>query len=161
MTNIDMIDRNQAGLPVLLTIRSEQHFEDMAPDSIELVTEGSLTPTGEGGLILSYQESELTGLEGTTTSFEVRGPQVILSRTGSVNSQMVFEEGKQHTSLYETPFGELAIDIQTSRLRHSLTERGGLLDLRYSISVDHSATGRNAFKIRVRRKHEARENGQS
>ena len=149
------------GLPVLLTIRSEQHFEDMEPDSIELMTEGTLTPTEEGGLVLSYQESALTGLEGTTTTFEVRGPQVILSRTGSVNSQMVFEEGKQHTSLYETPFGELAIDIQTSRLRHSLTEQGGLMDLRYSISVDHSVTGRNAFKIRVRRKHEPRGNGQS
>lgn len=149
------------GLPVLLTIRSEQHFEDMEPDSIELMTEGTLTPTEEGGLVLSYQESALTGLEGTTTTFEVRGPQVILSRTGSVNSQMVFEEGKQHTSLYETPFGELAIDIQTSRLRHSLTEQGGLMDLRYSISVDHSVTGRNAFKIRVRRKHEPREIGQS
>lgn len=149
------------GLPVLLTIRSEQHFEDMEPDSIELMTEGTLIAAGEEGLLLSYQESALTGLEGTTTTFEVRGPQVILSRTGSVNSQMVFEEGKQHTSLYETPFGELAIDVQTSRLRHSLTERGGLLDLRYSISVDHSVTGRNAFKIRVRRKHEPRENGQS
>ena len=148
------------GLPVLLTIRSEQHFEDMEPDSIELMTEGTLTATGEGGLLLSYQESALTALEGTTTTFEVRGPQVILSRTGSVNSQMVFEEGKQHTSLYETPFGELAIDVQTSRLRHSLTEQGGLMDLRYSISVDHSVTGRNAFKIRVRRKHELRENGQ-
>ena len=148
-------------LPVLLTIRSEQHFEDMEPDTTELMTEGTLTPTREGGIVLSYQESALTGLEGTTTTFEVRGPQVILSRTGSVNSQMVFEEGKQHTSLYETPFGELAIDIQTSRLRHSLTERGGLMDLRYSISVDHSVTGRNAFRIRVKRKHEARENGQS
>ena len=148
-------------LPVLLTIRSEQHFEGMEPDGVELMTEGTLTPTGEGGLLLSYQETALTGLEGTTTTFEARGPQVILSRTGSVNSQMVFEEGKQHTSLYETPFGELAIDIQTSRLRHSLTEQGGLMDLRYSISVEHSATGRNAFKIRVRRKHEARENGQS
>lgn len=148
-------------LPVLLTIRSEQHFEGMEPDGVELMTEGTLTPTGEGGLLLSYQETALTGLEGTTTTFEIRGPQVILSRTGSVNSQMVFEEGKQHTSLYETPFGELAIDIQTSRLRHSLTEQGGLMDLRYSISVEHSATGRNAFKIRVRRKHEARENGQS
>ena len=148
-------------LPVLLTIRSEQHFEDMEPDSIELMTEGTLTPIGEGGILLADQESALTGLEGTTTTFEVRGPQVILSRTGSVNSQMVFEEGKQHTSLYETPFGELAIDVQTSRLRHSLTEQGGLMDLRYSISVEHSVTGRNAFKIRVRRKHEARENGQS
>ena len=137
-------------LPVVLTIRSEQHFEDMEPDSIELMTEGTLTPTGEGGLILSYQETELTGLEGTTTNFEIRGPQVILTRTGSVNSQMVFEEGRQHTCLYETPLGELAIDIQTSRLRHTLTERGGLMDLRYSISVDHSVTGRNAFQIRVR-----------
>ena len=142
------IERNK--LPVLLTIRSEQHFEDMEPDSVELMTEGLLETTVDGGIILTYQESELTGLEGTTTAFEIRGPRVTLTRTGDVNSQMVFEEGKQHTSLYETPFGELAIDIQTSRLRHSLTERGGLLDLRYSISVDHSVTGRNAFKIRVR-----------
>lgn len=142
------IERN--GLPVLLTIRSEQHFEDMEPDSIELMTEGLMETTGDGGIILTYQESELTGLEGTTTAFEVRGPRVTLTRTGGVNSQMVFEEGKQHTSLYETPFGELAIDIQTSRLRHSLTDRGGLMDLRYSISVDHSVTGRNTFKIRVR-----------
>ena len=144
-------------LPVLLTIHSEQHYEDTEPDSIELMTEGVLELTREG-MVLSYQESELTGLEGTTTAFEIRGPQVILSRTGNVNSQMVFEEGKQHTSIYETPFGELAIDIQTSRLRHSLSERGGLMDLRYSISVDHSVTGRNAFKIRVRRKPELREN---
>jgi len=146
-------------LPVLLTIRSEQHFEDMEPDSMELMTEGTLELAGDGEMLLSYQESELTGLEGTTTTFSVRGSQVILTRTGNVNSQMVFEEGKQYTSLYETPFGELAVDIQTSRLRHSLTERGGLMDLQYSISVDHSVTGRNAFKIRVRRKHELRENG--
>lgn len=146
---------------VIISIKGKQLYAEGGPDEVELVTAGTLKRDGAGGYTVSYQESELTGLEGTTTSFEVRGPQVILSRTGSVNSQMVFEEGKQHTSLYETPFGELAIDIRTSRLRHSLTERGGLLDLRYSISVDHSATGRNAFKIRVRRKHEARENGQS
>ena len=153
-----MTNTEKNKLPVLLTIRSEQRYEDMDPDSIELMTEGTLELTREG-MVLSYQESELTGLEGTTTAFEIRGPQVILCRTGNVNSQMVFEEGKQHTSLYETPFGELAIDIQTSRLRHSLTDQGGLMDLRYSISVDHAVTGRNAFKIHVRRKHELRQNG--
>jgi len=145
---LSSIEKNKQ--PVLLTIRSEQCFEGMEPDSIELMTEGTLELAGDGELVLSYQESELTGLEGTTTTFLVRGSRIILTRTGGVNSQMVFEEGKQHTSLYETPFGELAVDIQTSRLRHSLTERGGLMDLQYSISVDHSVTGRNAFKIRVR-----------
>ena len=59
-------------LPVLLTIRAEQHYEDMEPDSMELMTEGTLVRTGEGWLVLSYQESELTGLEGTTTTFEIR-----------------------------------------------------------------------------------------
>ena len=139
------------GLPVLLTVRGEQYFDGLEPDATELLTDAELRPTPEG-LLISYEESSLTGMEGTTTTFEVKGPQVILTRTGSVNSQMIFEEGQQHTSLYETPFGELSVDIQTSRLRHSLTERGGLLEIRYSIAVDHTATGRNVFKIRVKRK---------
>ena len=139
------------GLPVLLTVRGEQYFDGLEPDATELLTDAALRPTPEG-LLISYEESSLTGMEGTTTTFEVKGPQVILTRTGSVNSQMIFEEGQQHTSLYETPFGELSVDIQTSRLRHTLTERGGLLEIRYSIAVDHTATGRNVFKIRVKRK---------
>ena len=139
------------GRPVLLTVRGEQYFDGLEPDATELLTDAELRPTPEG-LLISYEESSLTGMEGTTTTFEVKGPQVILTRTGSVNSQMIFEEGQQHTSLYETPFGELSVDIQTSRLRHTLTERGGLLEIRYSIAVDHTATGRNVFKIRVKRK---------
>ena len=138
-------------LPVMLSIRGEQYFDDVDPDATELMTEGTLT-LREGNLYLAYQESELTGMEGTTTTFAVAGPRVTLMRTGSVNSQMVFEEGKQHTSLYETPFGELTVDIQTSKLIHNLSERGGLMEIKYSIAVEHTVTGRNCFKIRVRPK---------
>ena len=144
------IDENK--LPVLLSIRGEQYFDDIDPDATELMTEGTMALT-EDGIVLSYEESELTGMEGTTTTFEVKGPRVTLTRSGAVNSQMVFEEGRQHTSLYETPFGELSVDIQTSELKHNLTERGGLMEIKYSIAVEHTVTGRNCFKIRVRRKH--------
>ena len=139
-------------LPVLLSIRGEQYFDGIDPDATELMTEGSMVLTGDG-MVLTYEESQLTGMEGTTTTFEVKGPRVTLRRSGSVNSQMVFEEGRQHTSLYETPFGELTVDIQTSRLRHNLTDRGGVMEIKYSIAVEHTVTGRNCFKIRVRRKH--------
>ena len=122
------------------------------PDAMELVTAGQYGQD-EKETLLTWQESELTGMEGTTTTFEVSGPQVILRRVGSVNSQMVFEEGRQHTSLYETPFGELTVDIQTGRLRHNLSERGGVMEIQYSIAVEHTVTGRNRFKIRVRRKN--------
>ena len=138
-------------LPVLLSIRGEQYFDDIDPDATELMTDGTLEVT-EDGLVLSDEESELTGMEGTTTTFEVCGPRVTLTRSGAVNSQMVFEEGRQHTSLYETPFGELSVDIQTGRLRHNLTERGGIMEIQYSIAVEHTVTGRNCFKIRVKRK---------
>ena len=138
------IETRRKKLPVLLFIRGEQYFDDVDPDATELTT--------EKGLLLTYQETALTGMEGTTTTFEVSGPQVILRRVGSVNSQMVFEEGRQHTSLYETPYGELSVDIQTSALRHNLSERGGLLEIKYSIAVEHTVTGRNSFKIRVKRK---------
>ena len=147
-----MINIEHEKLPVLLSIRGEQYFDDIDPDATELMTEGTMVLT-EDGMVLSYEETELTGMEGTTTTFEVKGPQVILTRTGTVNSQMVFEEGRQHTSLYETPFGELTVDIQTSRLRHNLTDRGGVMEIKYSIAVEHTVTGRNCFKIRVKRKH--------
>ena len=138
-------------LPVLLSIRGEQYFDGVDPDATELMTEGDMEVTGDG-FRLSYRESALTGMEGTVTTFAVEGPRVILTRAGAVNSQMVFEEGRQHTSLYETPFGELSVDIQTSLLRHTLSERGGLMEIKYSIAVEHTVTGRNCFKIRVKRK---------
>ena len=150
MTSIERMENEK--LPVLLSIRGEQYFDGIDPDATELMTEGTMALTEEG-MTLSYEETSLTGMEGTTTRFQVQGPRVILTRSGTVNSQMVFEEGRQHTSLYETPFGELSVDIQTSVLKHNLTERGGLMEIKYSIAVEHTVTGRNCFKIRVRRKH--------
>ena len=138
--------------PVLLTIRGEQYFDDVDPDETKLMTDGTMEISDEG-IFLTYEETERTGMEGTTTTFEVKEKQVILTRSGTVNSQMVFEEGKQHTSLYETPFGELPVDIRTSSLRHNLSQRGGLMEIKYSIAVAHTVTGRNCFKIQAKRKH--------
>lgn len=146
-----LTDIESPPLPVIITIRGEQYFDDCDPDGTELTTEGTLRVLSDG-LLLRYEESALTGMEGTVTTFSLQGPRVLLTRCGKVNSQMVFEEGRQHTSLYETPMGELSVDIRTSFLRHNLTERGGLLEIKYSIAVDHTATGKNAFKIRVRPK---------
>ena len=54
---------------VIISIQGKQSFEAQDDDTIELVTEGCLEPDGDDGYTLSYQESELTGLEGTTTTF--------------------------------------------------------------------------------------------
>lgn len=137
--------------PVILFVKGEQDYEGQEPDGTELMTEGTLRTTPEG-FLLSYEESALTGMEGTTTTFEIKGDQVWLTRTGKINSQMIFEEGRRHTSLYETPMGDMTIDVLTSRLRHNMTERGGLMEICYSIALEHTVTGKSSFKIRVREK---------
>ena len=53
---------------VIISIQGKQSFEAQDDDTIELVTEGCLEPDGDDGYTLSYQESELTGLEGTLTT---------------------------------------------------------------------------------------------
>ncbi|MBR4131769.1 MAG: DUF1934 domain-containing protein, partial [Oscillospiraceae bacterium] len=69
---------------VLIRLRGTQNYEQQAPDTIELTTEGTLRRE-ENRLILSYKESALTGLEGTVTSFELENDCVVLRRTGTVS----------------------------------------------------------------------------
>lgn len=136
---------------VWITVRGEQYYDGVDPDETELTTLGTLEETEEGWL-LSYEESELTGMAGTVTSFAILPGRVVLRRSGSVNSEMIFEEGLPHTSLYEMEMGTLTVDVHTESLRAKMSSRGGLMEIRYQIAVDHRATGKNCFKVRVKSK---------
>lgn len=133
---------------VIISIRGQQLFEEQEPDVMELITPGRLEQT-EDGFTLSYQESELTGLEGTTTVFRIQGQQVTLVREGEVNSLMVFEEGQRHLSMYETPYGALSVGINTRRMKTDLSPSGGDIEIDYAIEVDHAVTGQNLFQIHI------------
>lgn len=137
---------------VIISIKGKQSYEDVEDETIELVTEGLLNKEGEGEYTLSYQESELTGLEGTLTTFQVEPGCITLLRMGEVNSQMVFQPGRRHFSLYETPYGALSVGINTRKMRANLDERGGEIEIDYAIEIDHAVAGENMFHIDVREK---------
>ena len=78
---------------VVLSIRGRQTYQDQEPEVIELVTEGVLEEL-DTGWKLSYEESDLTGMAGVTTTFCIEPGKVILTRTGNLKSEMVFEKCK-------------------------------------------------------------------
>ena len=125
---------------VVLSIRGRQSYQGQDPDVIELVTEGVLEHTLTGWE-LTYEESELTGLQGVTTTFSVEPDKITLTRTGKLNSQMVFQVGVVHESLYQVEFGALLICVMASRIRADITENGGTVDLEYAIEIEHSSAG--------------------
>ena len=125
---------------VVLSIRGSQHYADTDPETIELVTEGTME-FRDGGWDICYEESALTGLEGVTTTFRIEPGKVILTRTGKLNSQMVFQQGVSHDSLYQMEFGALMITVQATHVFFDIVPDGGVIDLVYTIDIENSAAG--------------------
>lgn len=134
---------------VIISIKGMQDYEQTGKDSIEFVTRGSLGRQS-GMLTLSYEESELTGLEGTLTTIQVEPERVTMLRTGQVNTQMVFQEGRRHLAMYNTPYGAMAIGVNTRHLYNEMSDSGGDIEIDYAIEIDHAIVGRNIFQINVR-----------
>lgn len=136
---------------VMLSIKGLQTYPGQEPEIIELVTEGVLERCDEGWE-LRYEESDLTGLEGVTTAFRILPGKIILSRTGKLNSQMVFEEGVYHDSLYQLEFGALQITVCASRVSADITADGGTVDLTYRIDIEQSASGTIEYHLEIQPK---------
>ena len=135
----------------MLSLRGRQTYKDQQPDEIELVTEGVLEYR-DGGWDLRYEESELTGLAGVTTAFRIEPDQITLTRTGKLNSQMVFRERMVHDSLYQMEFGALMISVMASVIKADITENGGVIDLVYAIEIEQTAAGVIDYHLEIRPK---------
>ena len=138
-------------IPVMLSICGRQNYIDQEPEAVELVTDGTLENKGNGWEIC-YKESDLTGMEGVSTSFLVESEKITLTRTGNLTSQMVFKVGIPHESLYNMGFGVLMITVNATKIRHELSAEGGWVDISYGISIEQSAAGNIDYRLEINTK---------
>jgi uncharacterized beta-barrel protein YwiB (DUF1934 family) len=136
---------------VVLSLRGTQTYEGQEPDVIELVTDGTME-FRDGGWDICYEESDLTGLAGVTTTFRVEPDRVVLTRKGNLRSEMVFQLDVPHDSLYKMPFGALMITVCAKSLFYDITPDGGVIDLTYSIEIEHDAAGMVDYHLVIRAK---------
>lgn len=136
---------------VVLSIRGRQLYDDQEPEVVELVTEGTLEQL-EDGWNICYDESALTGLEGVQTSFMLQPGKITLTRSGRLQSQMVFQVGVLHESLYRMEFGAMLIGVCAIDLDYSMSENGGTVELAYRIDIEHSAGGIVEYFLDVKQK---------
>ena len=137
--------------PVVLSIQGRQRYADQEPEIIALVTEGTME-LRDGGWEISYEETELTGLEGVTTTFRVEPEKVTLRRTGKLRSEMVFEQGVRHESLYQLEFGALLMAVTAKHVFFDIVSDGGVIDLCYSIEIENTAAGLVDYHLDIRAK---------
>jgi len=129
-------------------IEGEQSFDE--EDNIELYTEGTMT-VSDGRVTLSYEETELTGMEGSETvvSFSVSEPGLVsMYRSGSVSTTLVFERGKRHHCIYQTPIMPFEIGVRTYAVDNRILTEGTLF-LDYVVEIRGAKAERTHFTLRI------------
>ena len=120
------------------------------PEVIEIHSVGALEQK-DGRVELSYDETEVTGMEGSRTavSFSESASGVVsMIREGMVSTVLIFEEGKRHHCVYNTPIMPFEVCVHTLKVDNRLREDGVLL-LDYIVEIRGAQAERTKFQMEI------------
>ena len=137
---------------ITLKITGKQVYGGIEEDQVEFVTEGKIYSRGKT-LVLSYEETELSGMPGCTTIMSVNGDVVKMSRKGEgleQGTEILFEKGKRYTGTYDTPYGPVKMEVLTTQVENSLSkDQPGRLAIDYDISLQGISEGRSRLELEI------------
>lgn len=134
---------------VLISVKTMQ-FIDGQPESVELITQGEYYKKGNE-YFAEYDESEISGMEGTRTTMKINEDTLRIVRSGTTTSDLMFKKGIDHVSLYNTPFGTLEVMIKPRKVDIDINEEGGNVKLEYKMEAIGLDTIENELELNIRR----------
>lgn len=134
----------------LLSLKSTQEYSQHDDNSDILFTTEAEFEFQDGIYFIEYEESELTGLDNTKTSIEIGNDYVSVIRSGNVNSDMLFMNNKLTSSMYETKYGNLIIDIYTYDLQIDINSYGGKIFVNYKMNINDSVNSKNKMYLEIK-----------
>jgi len=134
---------------VIISVKGIQTSPNNDSNTLELVTEGKYYKK-DNAYYVTYKESEVTGMDGTTTTLKISKGIVTLMRFGSVNSQFIFEQGQKHMSYYDTRYGTFTIQVFTNIVSIDVDDKGGEIRVDYRLEIDNNKSGANDFRMFIR-----------
>ena len=117
----------------IISVKSSSNLDPN--EAIEVVTPGKFI-IEENGFKAIYEESEISGMEGTTTTLNIQDNIMVLERVGSTTTNMEFKEGAMAVSLYNTPYGVLNLNVDTEKLNINVNENGGEIYSKYILGLE-------------------------
>lgn len=135
---------------VMIEIKGRQSVDGFEQEIIEMMIQGSME-ISDNLIVLNYDESGDDGSVNTTLSVEAtkEGEIVTLDRSGSDTGSMTIQRGKRHMSLYQMGPCEFTVGVFGEKLSCNLSERGGKLNMRYTIDINSLFASRNEVDITV------------
>ncbi len=138
---------------IMLKIIGKQITSEQEEEILEFITEGKFYEKGDA-LYLLYKESEVSGMEGCTTTLKIKGDTVKMRRYGEavpLDTIIEFEKGKRFEGYYDTPFGAVEMEVLTNEVENRLQDEvgKGTLKIDYHISLKGLTEGRSKLDIEI------------
>ncbi|MGL5440259.1 MAG: DUF1934 domain-containing protein [Filifactoraceae bacterium] len=137
----------------IIEIKTTQTSNDTKEtDVIELITEGKFY-NKNGNTYLVYDETELTGMEGTTTNIKISKDMITMRRFGNVRSVMEFKPGIRHNATYDTLYGRVTTELLTEDVDVQIDYEKTLnlkVNIKYDIAVKGMFAGSNIMEIKAK-----------
>ena len=134
---------------VIINVTSVQRDETGKDEKITLETPGIYGEEGNMRYV-SYRETKLAGMEGTTTTLRVYEDHVSLLREGTFLQEHEYRIGKSSKSTYQTLMGPLEVTVVTRSIEDSLTGGEGKVVLTYDVELKGLFNHLNEVVIEVR-----------
>lgn len=131
----------------LISILSHQVNDEK--DAIEVVTPGEFV-VQDDFFEAVYDETEISGMEGTTTKIKISKDDMILEREGATATKMHFKKNNSSVSLYNTPYGMIELKINTKDLKINMNENGGQVFINYNLSIEGQKPQNTRLKIDIK-----------
>ena len=116
---------------------------------VEVVTPGVFY-IEEDSFKAIYEESEISGMAGTTTTVVIESGKVKLVRKGSTETVMIFENNGSNVCLYNTPYGMLELTTNTKLLDININEEGGTVKIDYDLIVAGQEPIHTSLNLKVK-----------
>ena len=130
----------------LISIVGEQIL-DGESDKVEVLTTGNYLMKKDHCYIGYKEYEENNPNDYSDNLIKVENEIVTISRKGSTRSQLMLEKGKRHQCVYQTPMGDLMIGVYTKSMKSTLTEKGGTLEVSYTLDFNTDLVSENRFKV--------------
>ena len=135
----------------LISIVGEQIL-DGESDKVEVLTTGNYLMKKDHCYIGYKEYEENNPNDYSDNLIKVENEIVTISRKGSTRSQLMLEKGKRHQCVYQTPMGDLMIGVYTKSMKSTLTEKGGTLEVSYTLDFNTDLVSENKFKVTIEEK---------
>jgi uncharacterized beta-barrel protein YwiB (DUF1934 family) len=123
------------GKKVSLFTKATQEDKSGDKSEIEFFVEGTYIEKSNATYI-SYKETAISGMEGTTTMLRITENSLSIIRFGIYNSKLEFIRGEKTFTNYQTPYGNMPMEIDTRVLDIDLRQgEKSNIHLEYSLDT--------------------------